>query len=262
MTQNIYRQASYIGIEACQALNCGQNVAYLWPVATAFRERFMASSTTENYLKHLLLLQQRQEESAPIATGKLASSLEVTPGTATVMVKGMAEAGLVNYEARTGVRLTDAGERLALDVLRRHRLVELFLVNVLGVDWSEVHEEAEVLEHAVSEKVLERIDILLGRPAFDPHGDPIPSATGELAPRTLLRLDACPLNQAVRVSQVENQDANFLRFAEAKGLTPGAELTVIASDPMADAVTIRRGKGEPLVIGSAAARKVFVTVER
>ena len=126
----------------------------------------MHSSTTENYLKHLLLLQQQQSDDTPIPTGKLASSLEVTPGTATVMVKGLAESGLVDYESRGGVRLTRSGQKAALDVLRRHRLIELFLVRVLGLDWSEVHEEAEVLEHAVSEKVLDKIDqMLVGRPS-------------------------------------------------------------------------------------------------
>ncbi len=219
----------------------------------------MHSSTTENYLKHLLLLQQRQEDGAPVPTGRLASSLEITPGTATVMVKGMAESGLMDYESHSGVRLTAVGERLALDVLRRHRLVELFLVQVLGLDWSEVHEEAEVLEHAVSEKVLERIDILLGRPGFDPHGDPIPNAAGELASRQLARLDECEPGQRVQVSQVENQDPAFLRFADAKGLTPGALLTILARDAMADAITLSRDdSAEPLVIGTAAARKVRV----
>jgi len=219
----------------------------------------MPTSTTENYLKHVLLLQQQQPGKKPVPTGKLASALSITPGTATVMVKGMADAGLIDYASRAGVRLTAKGERLALDVLRRHRLVELFLVKVLGLDWSEVHEEAEVLEHAVSEKVLERIDELLGRPAFDPHGDPIPSAAGKLEARKLRRLDQCRPGQRVKVSQVENSDPQFLRFAESRGLTPGSSLKVLASDPMADAVTIQRGD-ESLVIGHTAARKVFVTV--
>lgn len=219
----------------------------------------MHSSTTENYLKHLLLLQQRQTDVAPVPTGKLATSLDITPGTATVMVKTMAESGLMDYESRSGVRLTAAGEKLALDVLRRHRLVELFLVQVLGLDWSEVHEEAEILEHAVSEKVLERIDEYLGRPAFDPHGDPIPNAAGQVESRQLWRLDECQAGQRVLVSQVENQDPAFLRFAETKGLTPGSTFTIHMSDTMADAITIQRDGSEPLVIGTAAARKVYVT---
>src|SRR5438309_1705668 len=101
------------------------------------------------------------------------------PATATTMVKALADSGLVAYEPRGGVRLTRGGEQLALHVLRRHRLVELFLVKVLGLDWSEVHAEADELEHAISDKVLDRIDGLLGRPSVDPHGDPIPSAKGK-----------------------------------------------------------------------------------
>src|SRR3954469_20129180 len=112
--------------------------------------------------------------------GRLATAMAVTPGTATTMIKAIAEANLVMYEPRTGVRLTKAGEQLALHVLRRHRLVELFLVKVLELDWSEVHEEAELLEHAISDKVLERIDSFLEHPSVDPHGDPIPTSKGKV----------------------------------------------------------------------------------
>ncbi|MEX2217028.1 MAG: metal-dependent transcriptional regulator [Phycisphaeraceae bacterium] len=219
----------------------------------------MHSSTTENYLKHLLLLQQQQDDESPVSTGKLATSLEVTPGTATVMVKGLAESGLVDYESRGGVRLTRSGQKAALDVLRRHRLVELFLVRVLGLDWSEVHEEAEILEHAVSEKVLQKIDLMLGKPAFDPHGDPIPDARGRLADRRLLSLPECKEGQRVEVSRVDDQSPQFLRFAEGRGLTPGASLTIEAVDEVADAVTLRGKGGEPLVIGFAAAKKILVS---
>lgn len=220
----------------------------------------MPSSTTENYLKHLLLLQQRSDAPLPVPTGKLAAAVEVTPGTATVMVKGLADAGLVDYESRTGVRLTPRGQRAAMDVLRRHRIVELFLVQVLKLDWSEVHDEAEVLEHAISDKVLARLDEMLGFPSVDPHGDPIPTAKGEMQARDLISLDACRSKQRVQVARVENHDPQFLRFAEARGLTPGARLTVIDADPVADAVTLRRASGEQLVIGTAAARKIFVTL--
>src|SRR5438128_10860894 len=137
----------------------------------------MASITVENYLKQLYLEQQnRSEELVPM--GKLARAMGVVPGTATSMVKALADSGLVSYEPRFGARLTRGGEQLALHVLRRHRLVELFLVKVLNLDWSEVHDEAEELEHAISDKVLGKIDTLLGHPSVDPHGDPIPPATG------------------------------------------------------------------------------------
>src|SRR5436189_1774060 len=157
----------------------------------------MASITVENYLKQLYLEQQnRSEELVPM--GKLASAMGVVPGTATSMVKALADSGLVSYEPRFGAKLTKGGEQLALHVLRRHRLVELFLVKVLGLDWSEVHEEAEELEHAISEKVLEKIDKLLGKPLVDPHGDPIPSAKGKLNELPLASLADCRLNSPVR----------------------------------------------------------------
>ncbi len=133
----------------------------------------MASIAVEDYLKHILLLANDSPELVPM--GALASSLEVVPGTVTTMVKSLAAEGLVEHEPRAGVRLTESGRRMALGVIRRHRLVETFLVNVLKMDWSDVHSEAEQLEHAVSEDVLDRLDALLGHPATDPHGDPIPS---------------------------------------------------------------------------------------
>src|SRR3954463_11536812 len=138
----------------------------------------MATSTVENYLKTLFIEQQR-EDAALVSMGGLAAAMGVTPGTATSMVKALAESGLVDYEPRGGVRLSGKGEKLALHVLRRHRLGELFLVEMLGLDWSEVDQEAEELEHTISDKVLARIDELLKFPKFDPHGDPIPTARGK-----------------------------------------------------------------------------------
>src|SRR5215217_938715 len=138
----------------------------------------MATVTVENYLKTLYSEQQRAQAGELVPMGSVAAAMNVTPGTATSMIKALAESGLVDYEPRGGVRLTTKGEKLALHVLRRHRLVELFLVEVLGLDWSEVDEEAEELEHAISDKVLARIDHTLGHPHFDPHGDPIPSSKG------------------------------------------------------------------------------------
>ena len=222
----------------------------------------MPSSTTENYLKQLMFLQQKQDDAAPVGTGRLAAAMAVTPGTATVMVKSLADAGLVHYESRTGVRLTAAGERTALEVIRRHRIIELFLVQILHLDWSEVHEEAEVLEHAVSDKVLAHMDELLGHPAFDPHGDPIPDASGQVQSRELSRLDECRPGQALRVSQVENSDPAFLRFAESRRLTPGAALTILEADPMSDALMVQCESGPPFVMGMSAARRVFVTPVR
>src|SRR6266850_5993557 len=152
----------------------GQSIGWRWSI-----KDFMPSITVENYLKQLYLEQQNSAEEL-VQMGKLANAMGVVPGTATSMVKALADSGLVSYEPRFGAKLTKGGEQLALHVLRRHRLVELFLVKVLGLDWSEVHDEAEQLEHAISEKVLERIDAFLGHPAVDPHGDPIPTSKGKV----------------------------------------------------------------------------------
>ncbi|HEU4690336.1 MAG TPA: metal-dependent transcriptional regulator, partial [Vicinamibacterales bacterium] len=141
----------------------------------------LASQTVENYLKAIYVAQGAREDSTLVPMGQLAAALGVVPGTATTMVKTLADSGLVRYEPYMGVRLTPAGEKLAALVLRRHRLIEQFLVQVLGMNWSEVHDEAERLEHAVSERLIDRIDEMLGRPAVDPHGDPIPDPEGTLS---------------------------------------------------------------------------------
>jgi DtxR family Mn-dependent transcriptional regulator len=135
------------------------------------------SSTVENYLKAIFHAQlQLPRKSDMVPMGRLAGALGVVPGTATTMAKTMSDSGLVKYEPYAGVRLTPSGDRLAAMVVRRHRLIELFLVNVMGMSWSEVHDEAEHLEHAMSDRVIARIDEMLGHPAVDPHADPIPDA--------------------------------------------------------------------------------------
>ncbi len=217
----------------------------------------MPSTTVEDYLKRLYMLQQ-QTERRLVSMGSFAAAVGVAPGTATAMVKTLEDSRLVEYESRQGVRLTDAGERLALHVLRRHRLVEQFLVEVLGLDWSEVHPEAEVLEHAISDKVLARIDELLGHPEVDPHGDPIPTPAGDVADRTLASLAECEIGQPMRVAQVLDQDERFLRFADESGLTPGIDLTVESRDDVADAVTVRAGERDAVTVGTSVAAKILV----
>src|SRR5215212_11480193 len=161
----------------------------------------MPSSTVENYLK-TLYSQQQHAGGGLVSMGAVAAAMKVAPGTATAMVKTLADAGLVDYEPRGGVRLSGKGEKLALHVLRRHRLVELFLVEFLGLDWSEVDQEAEELEHAISDKVLNRIDELLQHPKVDPHGDPIPSARGKIARRASTNLADCAVGEPMRVARV------------------------------------------------------------
>jgi DtxR family Mn-dependent transcriptional regulator len=176
------------------------------------------------------------------------------------MVKTLAESGLVRYEPYMGVRLTEAGEKLASLVLRRHRLIELFLVRILDMSWAEVHDEAERLEHAVSERLIDRIDEMLGRPAVDPHGDPIPTAEGTIARPNHIDLASAPLRVPLKVERVVDQDGQFLRFIEERSLMPGSEVTVEARDAAADSLQVRSGTGAATAVGLRAASKVLVSV--
>jgi DtxR family Mn-dependent transcriptional regulator len=218
----------------------------------------MPSSTVEDYVKQIYVEQARARAGELVPMGRLAAAMGVVPGTATSMIQALAKSGLVEYEPRGGVRLTDGGEQLALHVLRRHRLVELLLVEVLGLDWSEVHSEAEELEHAISDKVLERIDVLLGRPSVDPHGDPIPTAKGKVPAARYHRLGDCATGYAGRVARVVDQDPKFLQFVERCGLKPGVPVTVEARDDQADSITVRPKDRKPVTLGTGAAGKILV----
>src|SRR3989442_7509740 len=166
----------------------------------------LPSSTVENYLKAIYQGQSSlARDERLVSMGQVATALGVTPGTATTMVKALAESGLAEYEPYSGVRLTPAGERLAGLVLRRHRLVELFLVKVMGMSWAEVHEEAEQLQHVVSERLIERIDDMLGHPTHDPHCDPIPNPEGAITARQLDSLLTCPVGMRLRVTRIADQ---------------------------------------------------------
>jgi DtxR family Mn-dependent transcriptional regulator len=219
----------------------------------------LPSSTVENYLKAIYQGQAvLAAEARLVSMGQVAAALHVTPGTATTMVKALAESGLAEYEPYSGVRLTAAGEKLAVLVLRRHRLVELFLVQVMGMSWDEVHEEAEQLEHVVSERLIERIDQMLGRPTHDPHGDPIPTAEGTIPPHHLESLMTCPIGTPLRVTRIADQDPAFLRFIEHNGLKPGQLIEVEMRDAAADSVKIRGRHGPAITIGTRAASKLLV----
>jgi DtxR family Mn-dependent transcriptional regulator len=222
----------------------------------------LPSSTVENYLKAIFLGEaQLPGDHRLLPMGQLAAALGVAPGTATTMVKALAEAGLVEYEPYNGVRLSQAGEKLAALVLRRHRLVELFLVQVMGMRWDEVHDEAEQLEHVVSDRLIERMDEMLGRPAVDPHGDPIPGPEGQIARPAFDTLLTCPLNTPVTVMRVTDQDATFLRFIESHDLKPGQSIEVEARDEAADNVRLKGRDERRITIGTRAASKVLVALQ-
>lgn len=220
----------------------------------------MATITVENYLKHVLLLSEGHDELVPM--GALATALAVVPGTATTMVKALADEGLVEHQPRHGVRLTGEGRRVALNVLRKHRLVETFLVNVLKMDWSKVHDEAEQLEHAISDEVLDRLDALLGHPTADPHGDPIPSRQGKMSSQVYATLATCVTDRALRIVRITEQSTEFLQFAEQNGLQPGTTIRVADRNLTAGLVTVKRAAGRTLPLSIAAAGKILVEPEK
>jgi len=220
----------------------------------------MPTSTVEDYLKSIYLEAQRAPGER-VSTGRIASALKVAPATVTAMMKTLSDAGLVRHEPYAGVVLTDAGSRLATHVLRRHRLVELFLVEIIGMDWSEVHEEAEVLEHAVSERLLERLDRMLGHPSVDPHGDPIPTAGGEVDDPELPSLLGCETGARLSVARVTDQRPEFLQLLERHGLMPGRRATVESRDALTETVRIVPEEGPPLQLGFLAASRILVTAD-
>ena len=221
----------------------------------------LPSSTVENYLKAIYLgVGALTPPDRLLPMGQLAGALGVAPGTATTMVKTLAESGLVEYEPYAGVALTGAGEKLAALVVRRHRVVELFLVRVMGYRWDEVHDEAEQLEHAVSERLIDRMDEMLGRPEVDPHGDPIPDPAGVVKPQPAQTLLTCPLHKQVTITRVIDQDRSFLRFIENHHLKPGEAIEVEERDAASDSVRVRAKNDERITIGTRAASKVLVQV--
>jgi DtxR family Mn-dependent transcriptional regulator len=223
----------------------------------------LPSSTVENYLKTIYLgVAALPPPQRLLPMGQLAASLGVAPGTATTMVKALAEAGLAEHEPYSGVALTAAGERLAALVLRRHRLVELFLVRVMGFRWDEVHEQAELLEHVVSDRLIERMDEMLGRPEADPHGDPIPTPEGVVKPQEAQNLLTCPVGTRVTVTRVIDQDKAFLRFIENHNLKPGESIEVEERDSASDSVSLRGKDDRRITIGTRAASKLLVQVAR
>jgi DtxR family Mn-dependent transcriptional regulator len=218
----------------------------------------MPSPTVENYLKQILMISlERDKREVPM--GSISESLGVTPGTATSMVKNLEKEGWLTYKARKGVKLTSSGRKLGMNILRRHRLLETFLVETLGLDWSEIHDEAEELEHAISEKVLERLDEFLGKPRHDPHGHPIPTKGGIIQRHKNRSLLDCSEGMAVTIDSIDDQEKNFLKFARSKHLVPGSKIIILSREEVANAMELKIGKRNPFSIGFQAAQKILVS---
>lgn len=218
----------------------------------------MLSQAMQDYLKAIYQLQESGEN---VPTSALAASLGVTAPSATGMMKKLADLKLVRHSRYQGVRLTKAGERAALKVLRRHRVLELFLVQILGYGWDRVHAEAEQLEHAISEELEERMFQALGRPARDPHGHPIPTKDGKLAEADLSLLWDAPVGVPAVITLVNDRDPEMLRYLAARDLVPGTAVTVAAKDPFNGPITVRT-KTASHVLGSDLARQIRVQVDK
>ena len=216
----------------------------------------MATLTIENYVKTIYQLNVAHDDQ-PALTGQLATALNVAPGTVTSMLKALSDAGLAHYTPYEGVRLTESGRKLALRVLRRHRLIELFLVRTLNLSWDEVHDEAENMEHAVSDLLVDRIDAYLGFPTSDPHGDPIPKADGTIADQDARPLDEWPEGSSFRLVRVVDQTPEFLRYLVEIGLPLGAGGEVAANRPAVGILTVNTPTGQR-TLASSAARKLLV----
>ncbi len=211
------------------------------------------SQAVEDYAKSIFALQRRGDGGA-VATTALAERLGVSPASVTAMLKRMDEAGLVVHEPYRGVTLTAEGERMALEVMRHHRLIEAYLAEALGMPWDRVHDEAEVLEHYISEELEERIAAALGDPSHDPHGDPIPGRDLSLEDASTTPLDELEDGHAATFARVSDSDPSMLRFLSERGIRPGVRLEIVERKPFGGPLIVRAGGREHSLGGELAAR--------
>ena len=227
-------------------------------MAAARTESSRPSEAIENYAKAIYALEQRGQ--GAVTTNALAERMHVTPASASSMVKKLDDMGLVTHTPYKGVKLTDSGRRVALEVLRHHRLLELYLAESLGVPWDRVHDEAEVLEHVLSEELEELIAAKLGNPTRDPHGDPIPSAELEIEEgqtECLAELEPGASGVFVRVS---DSDPSMLRYLAQLGITPGERFEIVDRQPFGGPL-FARFDGQVQVLGGQLAAAMRVEVE-
>jgi DtxR family transcriptional regulator, Mn-dependent transcriptional regulator len=213
----------------------------------------------ENYAKAIYALQRRGQ--AAVTTNALAERLGVTPASASGMVKKLGAMGLVRHEPYRGVELTGDGERVALEVLRHHRLLELYLAERLDMPWDRVHDEAEVLEHVISEELESRIAAKLGHPTHDPHGDPIPTPDLTIDEGTTVSLQSLEAGDRGVFMRISDSDPEMLRYLGERGIAPGGRFEVVEKQPFAGPVFVRFG-AETHVLGGALAQAMRVEVDR
>ncbi|HEY2654129.1 MAG TPA: metal-dependent transcriptional regulator [Solirubrobacteraceae bacterium] len=215
----------------------------------------LRSSAIEDYAKAIYALERRGSE--PVSTNALAGRLGVTAGSASGMVKRLGELGLAEHRPYHGVSLTAEGRRVALEVMRHHRLLELYLVESLGVPWDRVHAEAEVLEHVLSEELEELIAAKLGDPTHDPHGDPIPTRDLEIEERPTHSLQSLTIGDRGTFTRVSDSDPEMLRFLNERGIAPGDALEVVDKQPFGGPLFVRFGENVH-VLGGALAKAMRV----
>ena len=208
----------------------------------------LTESLTRSVEDYLKAIYQLSPQGRPASTSDIAHLLSLSPPSVTGMVKRLSEHGLLEHVPYRGVQLTDEGRRAALRMVRRNRLIEAYLVEFLGYSWDTVHEEAERLEHAVSDTMVERMAIALGHPEVDPHGDPIPSADGSIHELACTPLSDIPVGEIVEIHRVHESQPERLRYIAALGLRPGVQVTVLDRQPFDDLVTIEVS-GKRHVIG-------------
>ena len=214
---------------------------------------------TQDYLKELFDHEERTGVDLPLALGDLAAALEQKLPTASEAVKRLAAKDLVVHERYRGVMLTELGRDLSRQVARRHRLLETFLVDTLGYTWDEVHDEADVLEHACTDRFIARLDAHLNYPTRDPHGDPIPRADGSIDPLSTSTLDEIAVGHKVIMEQVNDDDPELLRFLAVQNMRPGAEVELV-QPPLAGLLHISVDGGEPFALAAVAAHEITVRV--
>lgn len=217
----------------------------------------MPTISVENYLKAIYNLQSTSER---VSTKQLAGALAVSQPSVTSMLQAMSGEGLIYYQAYKGALLSPVGERMALQVIRKHRLIEMFLMETLGYSWDEVHDEAEALEHAISDLLAERMDAFLGHPQFDPHGDPIPTAEGHVHHRDLIPLHEVVPGMCVRVARVLDQAPDVLRYLTSVGLVPDSNVEVVGVLPFDGQMKIRVSDSELQVSRTLASRLLVAEV--
>ena len=213
------------------------------------------TAAVEDYVKAIYTLEAREDT---VSTNALAARLQVQPGSVSAMLRKLAALGLAEHEPYHGVRLTPRGRKVALEVIRHHRLLELYLVENLGMSWDEVHAEAEVLEHVLSDQLEELIAAKLGDPTFDPHGDPIPTRELTVEDKASRGLYALEPGETATFVRVSDSDPEMLRFLGERGIVPGASLEVIDKQPFDGPIYVRFGDGVH-VLGATLARAMRVS---